>query len=180
MRVVAGKYRHRIIQMTQLETTRETQDLVRGAIFNMIGPYFESGLALDLFAGSGAMGIEALSRGIAKVHFNDIVAEAIQVTKKNCLSLGINQATYSCLDYKECLKQLNLKWNLIFLDPPYKMNKAEELLQEVLPHLSKDGRVVYELSNATEYPLEMGNLRLIKNKVYGIKRVLIYELKEEA
>lgn len=62
MRVVAGKYRHRIIQMTQLDTTRETQDLVRGAIFNMIGPYFEGGTALDLFSGSGAMGIEALSR----------------------------------------------------------------------------------------------------------------------
>lgn len=59
MRVVAGKYRHRIIQMTQLDTTRETQDLVRGAIFNMIGPYFEGGTALDLFSGSGAMGIEA-------------------------------------------------------------------------------------------------------------------------
>lgn len=180
MRVVAGKYRHRILQMTQLETTRETQDIVRGAIFNMIGPYFEKGSALDLFAGSGAMGIEAISRGMLEVHFNDIVLEAMTVVKKNCSSLGITTATFSVMDYKACLQMGNKKWDIIFLDPPYKMNQAEELLQEVLPHLASEGKIVYELSNTTAYPLELGALKLIKNKVYGIKRVLIYELQEEA
>ena len=71
MRVVGGKLRHRTINMTNLETTRETQDKVRQAIFNMIGPYFDGGIALDLFAGSGAMGIEAYSRGIEKVVLNN-------------------------------------------------------------------------------------------------------------
>ena len=72
MRIVAGKLRHRIIDMTNLDTTRETQDKVRGAIYNMIGPYFDSGKALDLFAGSGAMGIEAYSRGISHITLNDL------------------------------------------------------------------------------------------------------------
>ncbi len=176
MRVVAGKYRHRIIQMTQLDTTRETQDLVRGAIFNMIGPYFEGGTALDLFSGSGAMGIEALSRGIQKVHFNDVVAEAIAITKANCTNLKIENASFSILDYKDFLKQTNLQWDIIFLDPPYKMDQAEELLRTVLPFVTHNGRIVYELAIATEYPLELGSLKLIKNKTYGIKRVLVYEM----
>lgn len=94
MRVVAGKYRHRIIKMTQLETTRETQDKVRGAIFNMIGPYFDGGSALDLFAGSGAMGIEAVSRGVEEVCFNDIEPKALAIAKENCQSLGIQQAHF--------------------------------------------------------------------------------------
>ena len=169
MRVVAGKYRHRIIQMTQLDTTRETQDLVRGAIFNMIGPYFEGGTALDLFSGSGAIGIQ-------KVHFNDVVAEAIAITKVNCTNLKIENASFSILDYKDFLKQTNLQWDIIFLDPPYKMDQAEELLRTVLPFVTHNGRIVYELAIATEYPLELGSLKLIKNKTYGIKRVLVYEM----
>ena len=72
MRITAGKLRHRIIDMTNLETTRETQDKVRMAIFNILGQYFEGGVCLDLFAGSGAMAIEAYSRGMEKIYLNDI------------------------------------------------------------------------------------------------------------
>jgi 16S rRNA (guanine966-N2)-methyltransferase len=66
MRITSGKFRHRIIKMTGLETTRETQDKVRMAIFNMIGQFFDGGICLDLFAGSGAMALEAISRGMDK------------------------------------------------------------------------------------------------------------------
>ena len=72
MRIVAGKFRHRIIDMCNLETTRETQDSVREAIFNMIGPYFDGGICLDLFAGSGRMALEAYSRGMEKIYLNDL------------------------------------------------------------------------------------------------------------
>ena len=90
MRIVAGKLRHRIIEMTNLETTRETQDKVRGAIFNMIGPYFDGGICLDLFAGSGALGIEAYSRGMSQVYLNDLNKNALAICKKNCASLNIS------------------------------------------------------------------------------------------
>ena len=72
MRITAGKLRHRIIEMTNLETTRETQDKVRMAIYNLLGQFFDGGVLLDLFAGSGAMAIEGYSRGFSKIVLNDL------------------------------------------------------------------------------------------------------------
>ncbi|MDE7213587.1 MAG: 16S rRNA (guanine(966)-N(2))-methyltransferase RsmD [Anaeroplasmataceae bacterium] len=176
MRIVAGKLRHRNIDMTNLSTTRETQDKVRGAIFNMIGPYFDGGTALDLFAGSGAMAIEAYSRGISNIHMNDIEPKAIEVCKKNCHNLGIKEASFSTLDYKKFLNQTDKTWDIIFLDPPYRMDAIEEILEDVYPHLSKQGRVVFELAKESIYPKEFKDLILIKDKTYGIKRVIVYKL----
>lgn len=179
MRIVAGKYRHRQIEMTNLSTTRETQDKVRGAIFNMIGPYFDGGSALDLFAGSGAMAIEAYSRGIEKIDLNDIEPQAIAICKKNCSSLGISNANFTCLDYKKFLEATDRKWDIIFLDPPYKMNDIEGILVFVYSHLSLSGKVVFELSTESNYPQKFKSLSLIKDKTYGIKRVLIYQCEGE-
>lgn len=175
MRVVAGKLRHRNIEMTHLETTRETQDKVRGAIFNMIGPYFDGGVALDLFSGSGAMAIEAYSRGITEIYMNDIEPKAIRVCKQNCENLHIEHAHFSSLDYRIYLKQMNVTWDIIFLDPPYRMNQITEILSEVYPHLAKKGRIVFELAKESSYPLNYETLTAIKDKVYGIKRVVIYQ-----
>lgn len=175
MRVVAGKLRHRNIEMTHLETTRETQDKVRGAIFNMIGPYFDGGKALDLFAGSGAMAIEAYSRGITEIDMNDIEPKAIEVCRKNCQSLKIDHARFSTKEYKQFLSETNLKWNIIFLDPPYRMDHIEEIIAEVYPHLEKKGLVVFEFAKDSPYPLEYKTLAAIKDKTYGIKRVVIYQ-----
>lgn len=176
MRIVAGKLRHRNIDMTNLSTTRETQDKVRGAIFNMIGPYFDGGTALDLFAGSGAMAIEAYSRGIAHIHLNDIEPKTIEVCKKNCTALGIKEASFSTMDYKLFLNQTDMAWDIIFLDPPYRMNDIEEILKSVYPHLSNHGRIVFELAKESIYPKEFKDLTLVKDKTYGIKRVIVYKL----
>ena len=175
MRIVAGKLRHRTIEMTNLTTTRETQDKVRGAIFNMIGPYFDGGKALDLFAGSGAMAIEAYSRGITEIDLNDIEPKAIEVCKKNCSSLGIKEASFTTLDYQQFLNQTHKCWDLIFLDPPYKMNDIEGILNEIYSHIVEQGIVVFELAKESKYPLEFKDLKLLKNKEYGIKRVLVYK-----
>ncbi|MDE7264303.1 MAG: 16S rRNA (guanine(966)-N(2))-methyltransferase RsmD [Anaeroplasmataceae bacterium] len=177
MRIVAGTLRHRNIEMTQLSTTRETQDKVRGAIFNMIGPYFDGGLALDLFAGSGAMGIEAYSRGITEIYLNDIEPKAIEVCKRNCDSLGIQKARFYNLDYRMFLEQAKEKWDIIFLDPPYRIDTIEEILRLVYPFLAPKGLVVFEMAKDSIYPEKINALELIKNKVYGIKRVVVYKLR---
>lgn len=174
MRIVAGKYRHRIIEMTNLETTRETQDKVRQAIYNMIGPYFDGGVCLDLFAGSGAMGIEAVSRGITSLYLNDLNEAALNVCKKNCKSLGITNVKFSNLDYKLFISNVDTTFDLIILDPPYKMDNIEEILKEVLPILNENGIIVFEMGIDSKYPLQIDDLVLIKDKTYGIKRVVIY------
>lgn len=174
MRVVAGHLRHRIIEMTNLETTRETQDKVRQAIFNMIGPYFSGGRCLDLFAGSGAMGIEAFSRGIDYIYLNDLNNEALNVCRKNCKSLGIENVNFTNLDYKAFILNCDVKFDLIILDPPYKMDDIEGIIKEVYPLLNKDGLLVFEMAKDSRYIEDYNDLYLIKNKEYGIKRVVVY------
>ena len=174
MRIVAGKYRHRIIEMTNLETTRETQDKVRQAIFNMIGPYFDGGSCLDLFAGSGAMGIEAVSRGINTLYLNDLNKEALSVCKRNCTSLKLSDVHYYNMDYKDYLSGVRASYDLIILDPPYKMDDIESILLEVYPFINKRGLIVFEMGKESHYPEELNDLELIKNKEYGIKRVVVY------
>ena len=172
MRIIAGKFRHRIIDMTNLETTRETQDSVREAIFNMIGPYFDGGICLDLFAGSGAMGIEAISRGMNELYLNDLNKDAIRVCKANCDKLGI-EANYFNLDYELFLNQNKILFDLIILDPPYKMNDTKAILDLVKTHLNKNGMIVFEMAKETKYSYE--DLRIVKDKTYGIKRVVVYK-----
>lgn len=175
MRIVAGKLRHRIIEMTNLETTRETQDKVRGAIFNMIGPYFDGGICLDLFAGSGALGIEAYSRGMSQVYLNDLNKNALAICKKNCASLNIsNDFVFTNLDYKEFCQTQKVKFDLVLLDPPYKMDQIEDILNEIYPILKENAIIVFELKKESIYPMKLYDLVLIKNKEYGIKRVVVY------
>lgn len=174
MRIVAGKLRHRVIEMTNLETTRETQDKVRQAIFNMIGPYFDSGVCLDLFTGSGAMALEAYSRGMDKIILNDLSIEALNVAKKNCNSLGIHQVEYYNLDYNIFLNNYKGKVDLLILDPPYKLNDIASILEKCYNILNDKAIVVFEMGIDSLYPDSINDLKLIKNKEYGIKRVVIY------
>ena len=175
MRIVAGKFRHRIIDMTNLDTTRETQDSVREAIFNMIGPYFDGGICLDLFAGSGAMALEAYSRGMEKIYLNDLNNKALDVCKKNANKLGINDAYFYNLDYVDFLNKIDVKFDLIILDPPYKMNDIDDIMNKTLKVLNKNGLIVFEMAKESIYSESYEGLKLIKNKTYGIKRVLVFK-----
>ncbi|MFR5599976.1 MAG: RsmD family RNA methyltransferase, partial [Holdemania filiformis] len=89
MRIVAGKFRSRLIQAPKGDQTRPTLDKVKEAVFSRIGPYFDGGIMLDLFAGSGSMGLEALSRGIEHVYFVDRSPAAAAVIKANIASLQV-------------------------------------------------------------------------------------------
>ena len=175
MRITAGELRHRIIEMTNLETTRETQDKVRGAIFNMIGPYIDSECTLDLFGGSGAMAIEAYSRGAKYIVINDLNNKALECSKRNCNNLGIKDVKFYNLDYKDFVKNDDHKYDLIILDPPYKMDYIDEILDSVYPLLMDKCLIVFEMGIDSKYPLNFKDLELIKNKEYGIKRVVVYK-----
>ncbi len=175
MRITAGKLRHRLIDMTNLDTTRETQDKVRMAIFNMLGQYFEGGICLDLFAGSGAMGIEAYSRGMELIYLNDINNKALDVCKNNCKKLGIADVKFTNYDYVLYKDKVDVKFDLIILDPPYKMDNIEEILNNVLPMVKESGTIVFEMGVDSIYPENIGNFKAIKDKKYGIKKVIIYK-----
>ncbi len=178
MRINAGKYKSRNIEITNLETTRETSDKVRQAIFNLIGQFFDGGIALDLFAGSGAMGIESYSRGIDTVYFNDLNSKALEIVKKNCKSLGcFSDMHFLNFDYKTALENLkDKKFDLIFLDPPYAIVNVDEIIKYISDNnmLNENGILSFEMHYETICSDKIGKYVKIKDKKYGIKRVVIY------
>ena len=120
------------------------------------------------------MAIEEYSRGINNIVMNDININALNVCKKNCSSLGINDVVFTHYDYANFKNNINQKFDLIILDPPYKMNNVSEILLSIIPLLKKNGRIVFEMANETEYPEEIEGLKAIKDKKYGIKKVIVY------
>ena len=178
MRVIAGKFRGKKIDIVGIDSTRETQDKIRGAIFNSIYPYMDNKkLGLDLFSGSGAMGIEAISRGLESCDFNDINDKAYKTTLNNIKSCKIDSFKVYNLDYKVCLEELkNTKFDIIFLDPPYKLDAIDDIIEYIINNnmLNINGLIVCEYENN----IKEHNLKIIKEKAYSYKQIRIY-LKEE-
>ena len=172
MRITAGNLRHRIIKMTNLDTTRETQDKVRMAIFNMLGQYFDGGIALDLFAGSGAMGLEAISRGMDLVVFNDINSDACKIVKENIDLLNIKNYELYNKDYVSFLNNDKHKYDYIFLDPPYALNDIDSILDLALKSLKPNGLIIFEMAKESKFS---DKYQVIKEKSYGIKKVVIFK-----
>ncbi|MEX2784577.1 16S rRNA (guanine(966)-N(2))-methyltransferase RsmD [Streptococcus sp. H49] len=177
MRIVAGEFGGRPLKTLEGKTTRPTSDKVRGAVFNMIGPYFTGGRALDLFAGSGGLAIEAVSRGIA---------EAVLVEKDRKAQAVINaniKMTQKAKQFRlikktaaQAVKELTGCFDLVFLDPPY---AKEEIVQNITvleaEGLLAEGAVlVCETEKTVALPETIGIIRMWKQKKYGISKVTVY------
>ena len=134
MRVISGKARGTKIYTLDEKITRPTLDRVKESIFNIIQTRIEDCIFVDLFAGSGAIGIEAASRGAKKVILCDKSKEAIEVINKNIAKTHLTEKTevYNC-DYVSCLNKLKeKKVDIIYIDPPYALNLIENSIIEIL------------------------------------------------
>lgn len=180
MKVISGYLKGRNIEGYNILGTRPTMDRVKESIFAMIQNNIKDSLVLDLFSGSGNYGIEAISNYANLVYFNDLNKESIKVIKKNLTNFNIlNKSIILNLDYLKCLKTLkekNIKFDLIFLDPPYKLKIIENILKLIIEYdlLNKNGLVICEFEN-DELLDNYDNLIKIKTKKYGLKEVYIYK-----
>lgn len=187
MRVVSGTCKGRPLKAVPGTGTRPTTDKVKEAIFNMIGPYFDGGSALDLFGGSGGLGIEALSRGTESCIFVDKDQKAIQTIHKNIEACGFEkQSEVYRNDAERALKAVmkrELSFSLIFLDPPYKQQKLKALIKSIgeAGILDEKGYIVAEHGTEESLPDELGELVKLKGELYGTTAVSIfgYSLKGE-
>lgn len=145
MRVITGKYKGRKLVEFENENTRPTLDRVKESIFDVINFFVEDSLVVDLFAGTGALGIEAISRGAKKVFFVDNNKRALEVINNNVNSLGVD-AEIQNVDYLKFLKNLNIKVDIFLLDPPFKTDFAKKAIEFIYENnlLAKDGVIVWE------------------------------------
>lgn len=177
MKIVSGTYGGRPLKTLEGKTTRPTSDKVRGAMFNMIGPYFDGGRVLDLYAGSGGLSIEAVSRGMEQAvlvekdrRAQGIIASNIQMTKES------HKFQLLKMEAHQALGQLQGGFDLIFLDPPYAKEQIvadiEALAERGL--LGEEVMVVCETDKAVDLPEEIACLGIWKEKIYGISKVTVY------
>jgi 16S rRNA (guanine966-N2)-methyltransferase len=175
VRIIAGSRKGHRIAAPKGEATRPTGDRVREAAFNLIGPV-DDGTVLDVFAGSGAMGLEALSRGASRVVFVESDRAACRVITANLEKLRLTGALVHCADALAMLRQerrAGRRYDLVLVDPPYgEWAEFEERLAEALPPLlSDDGILLVETDVLTEPQLP---LTLLTSRRYGSARLTLF------
>lgn len=171
MRIIGGKYRSRVLAEFKGEEVRPTSDRAREALFNILALKIYGARVLDLFSGSGALGLEALSRGAAEAVFNDCAKDSVALLKKNltALKLPVNgeEAKVYNMDYLACLESVRPQFDLIFIDPPYRFDYGVKALERIGERglLSSDGIAVYERDRPFEG--EIAGLEKYDERKYG-------------
>jgi 16S rRNA (guanine966-N2)-methyltransferase len=171
VRVIAGELRGRRIEAPKGRTTRPTSDFVRETAFNLIGPVDGAGV-LDLYAGSGALGIEALSRGAERCLFVDSSREACRTIGANLEKLGLRAAVL-CQDVVRALAAERGPYDLILADPPYDERPYDRLAPHFARLLAPSGLAVLQTPAAVEPALE--GLEVRTSRRYGSARLTLFE-----
>jgi len=185
MRVISGKARGQSLKAPEGLNTRPTADRVKESIFNIIQSRLYDSVVIDLFAGSGNLGIESLSRNASKVYFIDNNKSSIQSIRENLKKTNLAESSIVIqMDVVSAIEKLNsqgVKANIIFLDPPYSKGLVEPTLDGILSFelLQHDGIVVVEHKRNDEIPNNIHNLQKYRTNNYGDVAVSFYELREE-
>lgn len=176
MRVISGRYKGKKLLGFDTQGTRPTMDRVKESLFGTIQNYIKNSVFLDLFAGSGSIGIEALSNGASKCYFVDNGKDILKILNNNLN--GIENSVILNKDYIQALnyfKDKGIKFDIIYIDPPYHLslaNKALNLVRE-LDLLKQNGIIIIEYEEEVIFDL----YPLLKNKRYGKTNIKILENK---
>lgn len=172
MRIVAGIYGGRRLHVSKGRDIRPTSDKVRGAIFNTLGGYidFQGAQVLDAFCGTGALGLEALSRGAEHCTFIDKARTSLDLAKGNAADLGAEGAsTFKIGDASKV--SLSGAYSLVFLDPPYAKGLVQQALDNLRPVMADEAICVVESEKALDLGIDQ-DFELLKEKIYGDTKVL--------
>ncbi|MDV3157294.1 MAG: 16S rRNA (guanine(966)-N(2))-methyltransferase RsmD [Candidatus Phytoplasma australasiaticum] len=179
LRIISGKYKNFRLNLVPSQKTKSSTHLIRKALFDTIQKDINNSIVLDLFAGSGAYGFEALSREAKKIFMVDNSLPAYLTIRKNQNKLKINHQQIIVF-YKSALNILKrfisqkIKFDVIILDPPYAF-EIKNLFQELFKIIHSRGWVIYETNHKNLLPDVDQKFILVKNKKYGNKRLIFYK-----
>ena len=174
VRITGGDFRGRGLAVPP--GARPTEGRVREALFSIWADRLEGSRVLDLFAGSGVVGLEALGRGALSVLSIDQDLQAVKTLQSNAAQLGEKLIDIRRLSLPEGLSRLTGPYDLVFADPPYAFQSYVELAKKVAPLLAENGELVIEHSNRTDLPLEAGPLVRIDVRRYGDSFLSFYRV----
>lgn len=178
MRVIAGKYKGRTL-VAPKGSARPTLDRMKETLFNILNFKLRGAAVLDLFAGSGQLAIESLSRGASRAVLCDNDRDAVDAIKSNFGKIGEKAELYSC-NYEQCLINLYGKFDVVFVDPPYRSNYYVDVLNRLgqLSLLADEGIVVCEHLAETDLPQTVGALCLYDSRKMGTVKFDFYKRSE--
>lgn len=180
MRIITGQARGRRLQTLPGEDTRPTAERVKEALFSALQFEIEGRRILDLFAGSGQLGIEALSRGAQGGVFVDRNPEAVEIIRQNLKAAGLTANTQVlCQDAASYLTRHGDRFDIAFLDPPYASGLLEPMLERVVPFMNKGGVIVCESDEKVQLPEQAGEFCLDRTYRYGKTLIRLYRHRAE-
>ena len=183
MRIVAGQRKGLTIKTIESDSTRPTRDVVSEALFSILMNKVPDSVFLDLFAGSGAIGIEAISRGAEVAYFSDLNPQCIKVINENIAKARFEeQSKVFKADYKLVLNKLKeIKFDIIYIDPPYNKGFGVDAIELISKNdmLAEDGVIVLETDTNEEVPEEIGKYIKYNEKKYGRNILNLFKTKGE-
>ncbi len=182
MRIITGEYRGRRLEAPYGNDVRPTGDKVRESVFNLLMYDIEGAVFCDLFAGTGAVGLEALSRGAEKAYFCDASRDSIKIIKNNIEKCKASEKSRILAgDYLSVLRRIREKVDIFYIDPPYSAGYYVPALEEIdsLDLLSENGIIIAEHRADEKLPEKAGRFRVFKEKKYGHTRLTMYSREPE-
>lgn len=176
MRVVSGKYRGKVLKEFELSTTKPTTDRVKESIFNLIQFDVADSIVLDLFSGTGALGIEAISRGAKKVYLIDNNSQAIKLIKENLKGIE-GDFVVEQIDYESFLNSTKIKFDIVLLDPPYKTMCGVKAIELLIKNnlLNENAIIIFETSEENNFDINFSGFE-IKKKKYG--KIVVFKMEK--
>ena len=178
MRIIAGEFRGRRLKSPSDYSIRPTSDKVKEAVFSMIVPFIkENSIAMDVFSGSGNLGLEAISRGVSKVYFSDASKASLKLIKENiAVCRAEDRSVILSGDFRSNISRISDKIDFYFLDPPYADGYILPALDAITASgkLSDDGMIICEHDSHDILPEEYGILQAVKIRRYGKTGITIY------
>lgn len=179
MRVITGTARGRNLETVEGLDVRPTTSKVKEGIFSAIQFEIEGARVLDLFCGSGQLGIEALSRGASFCVFVDSARRSQDVTKRNLMNTGLfSSARVAAMDYKDFLRTTKDRFDIVFLDPPYSQGMAQEAMKLLVNVMTDSGVILCEHETGDEIDEEIGDFVRVRQYRYGRVLVSAYRKKQ--
>ncbi|MEJ2691942.1 MAG: 16S rRNA (guanine(966)-N(2))-methyltransferase RsmD [Candidatus Thiodiazotropha sp.] len=168
VRIIGGEHRGRKLPFAEMPGLRPTGDRIRETLFNWLQPVVEGARCLDLFAGSGALGIEAASRGAARVVMVEHAGSVVRQLERNKETLGLAQISIVRADALQFLEQSPTPFDIVFLDPPYDSNLLPPICQRLtMGWLSGRARIYLEEDISREFPFLPEGWNWLKQKTAG-------------
>jgi len=181
VRISGGQSKGRSLKVGRGSTIRPTTGFVRSSLFSILNPYLADANILDLFAGSGALGIECLSRGAGHTDFVEVNPEHCRILRENLRELCLlDRVTVYRGRVEQVVKRLVGKYDIIFMDPPYEMHALDALVDRIMEKglLTQKGKVVVERPREFVPPKIWYGLSLIRQRAYGNTVISIYQNSE--